>query len=73
MNRPPAHRRQPASWVQRAAVWPVRSLKILLIGITTCGLGWFWLAFYVYVEWRRKQQSEKIQRPREKNSGANWN
>ena len=63
MNRPPAHRRRPASWLQRAAVWPVRSLKILLIGITTCGLGWFWLAFYVYVEWRQRQrEGQRLQR-----------
>ena len=42
--------------MQRAMVWPIRSLKVLLVGITTCGLGWFWLAFYVYVEWRRERQ-----------------
>jgi hypothetical protein len=54
MNRRHAQRRRPPAWLQRAMVWPVRILKILLIGITTCGLGWFWLAFYVYVEWRQR-------------------
>lgn len=59
MNRRPAQRQRPPAWLQRAMRWPVRILKILLIGITTCGLGWFWLAFYVYVE-RRQQQRGKI-------------
>jgi len=36
-------------------IWPIRSLKVLLVGVTTCGLGWFWLAFYLYVEWRRRR------------------
>jgi len=38
-------------------IWPIRSLKVLLVGVTTCGLGWFWLAFYLYVEWRRQQRA----------------
>lgn len=53
--------------MQRAMVWPIRSLKVLLVGITTCGLGWFWLAFYLYVEWRRERQRP----PHARQTGAN--
>jgi len=59
VKRRPIHHHQPGggqAWMQRAMVWPIRSLKVLLVGITTCGLGWFWLAFYLYVEWRRERQ-----------------
>ena len=57
MNERPVHRsvRPGPGWLQRAMIWPIRSLKVLLVGVTTCGLGWFWLAFYLYVEWRRRR------------------
>ena len=30
--------------------WCLRLLKIVLVGLTTCGLGWVWLAMFVYYE-----------------------
>ncbi|UPH90104.1 hypothetical protein [Synechococcus sp. NB0720_010] len=35
--------------------WCLRLLKIALVGLTTCGLGWVWLAMYLYYE-RFKQR-----------------
>ena len=33
-----------------AGLWAIRLLKILLVGLSTCGLGWVWLAMFVYYE-----------------------
>ena len=33
----------------------LRLIKIALVGLTTCGLGWVWLAMYLYYE-RFKQR-----------------
>jgi hypothetical protein len=63
VNRRPAQRQRPPAWLQRAMSWPVRILKILLIGITTCGLGWFWLAFYVYLQWFERQRPRRGRDP----------
>jgi len=40
-------------WLVR---WLVRLAKILWIGVATCGLGWFWIAFYLFVVWRQRQR-----------------
>lgn len=31
-------------------VWIVRLVKVLVTGLTTCGLAWVWIAFYLYDE-----------------------
>jgi hypothetical protein len=43
--------------LERAWRAPLRSFRLLVVGITTCGLGWFWLAFYLYLEWFRRQRA----------------
>jgi len=47
---PPRHSLQ--RW---ARLWLIRLLKILLVGLSACGLGWVWLALFVYYE-RFKQR-----------------
>jgi hypothetical protein len=34
----------------------IRAFKVLLAGFTTCGLAWFWVAFYLYdARFRRRR------------------
>ncbi len=55
MNRSPSRARPPRQrprpplrrWL---AQWSLRMIKIALVGLTTCGLGWVWLAMYLYYE-----------------------
>ena len=42
-------------WLRWLVLWILRLIKIALVGLTTCGLGWVWLAMYLYYE-RFKQR-----------------
>ena len=42
-------------WLRWLVLWSLRLIKIALVGLTTCGLGWVWLAMYLYYE-RFKQR-----------------
>ncbi|MEN9766150.1 hypothetical protein [Vulcanococcus sp.] len=35
----------------------MRLLKILLVGLSTCGLGWVWLAMFIYYERFKRKRS----------------
>ena len=35
-------------WLRWLVLWSLRLIKIALVGLTTCGLGWVWLAMYLY-------------------------
>ena len=37
-------------WLRWLVLWSLRLIKIALVGLTTCGLGWVWLAMYLYYE-----------------------
>ena len=41
--------------------WLSRSLKILWIGISTCGLGWVWIGFYVYLTLQERGRQRRRQ------------
>ena len=44
---------KPARW--HLFVWIVRLVKVLVAGLTTCGLAWVWIAFYLYDERFRRR------------------
>jgi hypothetical protein len=44
---------KPARW--HLFVWIVRLVKVLVTGLTTCGLAWVWIAFYLYDERFRRR------------------
>ena len=42
-------------WLRWLVLWSLRLIKIALVGLTTCGSGWVWLAMFLYYE-RFKQR-----------------
>ena len=42
-------------WLRWLVLWSLPLIKIALVGLTTCGLGWVWLAMFLYYE-RFKQR-----------------
>ena len=37
-------------WLRWLVLWSLRLIKIALVGLTICGLGWVWLAMFLYYE-----------------------